>query len=208
MIETFLRSPTRPSEFAADAVRIVAALSVVVAGIGWGFVEIAVMMLALAAVLAPRALGVRAGLDLATGATVLVAAWSSVFELYTSVVGWDTVVHLVLNGLLAALAVITAQRAGFLPERGHRPGLVVATVCVGLAAGVLWEIGEWLGHTLIDEAIFVGYDDTIGDLVAGGLGALSAGLLLPVLAARSAWRGRPRSEQPMTTSGSREARAR
>jgi len=41
--ETFLRRPYGVLEYVADAVRVVAALSVVVAGIGWGVVEIAVL---------------------------------------------------------------------------------------------------------------------------------------------------------------------
>lgn len=184
MIETFLQRPARPTEWVADAVRALAALSVVVVGIGWGFVEIAVMMLALAAVLAPRFLGVRPGFDVFAGATVLVAAWSSVFELYTRIAGWDTLVHFALNGVLAALAVIVVQHTGFVPSRGHRLGLAAATVAIGLAAGVLWEIGEWWGHHVVDDAIFVTYDDTIGDLAAGGAGALVAGIALPVLTAR------------------------
>jgi hypothetical protein len=42
----------------------------------------------------------------------------------------------------------------------------------------LWEVGEWVGHTYLDERIQVGYNDTMGDLVADGLGALVAGALL------------------------------
>ncbi|KQR61837.1 hypothetical protein [Frigoribacterium sp. Leaf172] len=201
MIDTFVQRPTRPMEWAADAVRALAALSVVVVGIGWGFVEIAVLMLALAAVLVPRFLGVRAGFDVMVGVTVLVAAWSSVFELYTRVDGWDIVVHVALNGVLAALAVIVAQLVGFLPSHGHRAGLIVSTVAVGLATGVLWEIGEWWGHNIVDDAIYVGYDDTLGDLVSGGAGALVAGLALPFLTARSRLRtaDRPLGDAASTT---------
>jgi len=201
MIDTFVQRPTRPMEWVADAVRALAALSVVVVGIGWGFVEIAVLMLALAAVLVPRFLGVRAGFDVMVGVTVLVAAWSSVFELYTRVDGWDIVVHVALNGVLAALAVIVAQLVGFLPSHGHRAGLIVSTVAVGLATGVLWEIGEWWGHNIVDDAIYVGYDDTLGDLVSGGAGALVAGLALPFLTARSRLRtaDRPLGDAASTT---------
>ena len=38
---------------------------------------------------------------------------------------------------------------------------------LGAAAAVLWEVGEWAGHTFLDPRISVGYEDTIGDLVAG-----------------------------------------
>ena len=187
--ETFLRRPHGVLEYVADAVRVVAALSVVVVGVGWGVVEIAVLMLALLGTLVPRMLGLRASVDLMVGVAVLGAAWSSVFELYTRVAGYDTVVHFVLNGLLAAVVVVLARRVGWVvsPDdagrggagRSARVGSVVLTVAFGLAAGTLWEMGEWAGHTLVDSAIFVGYDDTIGDLAAGGLGSLLAGLAMP-----------------------------
>ena len=185
---TFLRRPHGALEYVADAVRVLAAASVVVVGIGWGVVEIAVLMLALLGTLVPRMLGLRASVDLMVGLAVSIAAWSSVFELYTRVPGYDTAVHFVLNGLLAAVVVVLAQRAGWiagLPTgrggagRSARIGSAVLTVAFGLAAGTLWEMGEWTGHTLIDSAIFVGYDDTIGDLAAGGLGSLLAGLAMP-----------------------------
>lgn len=187
--ETFLRRPHGTLEYVADAVRVVAALSVVVVGVGWGVVEIAVLMLALLGTLVPRMLGLRASVDLMVGVAVLGAAWSSVFELYTRIAGYDTVVHFALNGLLAAVVVVLAQRAGWVvsvsgPGRGGagrsaRVGSVVLTVAFGLAVGTLWEMGEWAGHTLVDSAIFVDYDDTIGDLAAGGLGSLLVGLALP-----------------------------
>jgi hypothetical protein len=192
LAETFLRRPHGVLEYAADAVRVVAALSVVVVGVGWGVVEIAVLMLALLGTLVPRMLGLRATFDLMVGIAALGAAWSSVFELYTRVTGYDTVVHFVLNGLLSAVFVVLARRAGWVVSPGHddgrggaarsaRVGSVLLTVAFGLAAGTLWEMGEWAGHTLVDSAIFVGYDDTIGDLAAGGLGSLLAGLALPFL---------------------------
>ena len=72
-----------------------------------------------------------------------------------------------------------------LTDLGFTPRFyAAATVAIGLAAGVLWEIGEWWGHHVVDDAIFVTYDDTIGDLAAGGAGALVAGIALPVLTAR------------------------
>ncbi len=54
-----------------------------------------------------------------------------------------------------------------------------------MAAGVVWEIGEWFGHTFIDTSIVVEYTDTIGDLAAGGLGSLVAGGLLALQASHT-----------------------
>lgn len=51
----------------------------------------------------------------------------------------------------------------------------------GLSLGVLWEIFEWFGHTFIDDQIFVGYVDPIGDQVWGEAGALLAGFSMSFL---------------------------
>jgi hypothetical protein len=100
---TFLRRP-RGAEWIADALRVVAVLSVPAAGIGWGPVALAVMMLALLGVVVPRALGVRPGLDIAVVALSLVAGWSSVLGWYTSVFLWDKVVHVTFLTVLSAVA--------------------------------------------------------------------------------------------------------
>lgn len=166
----------------ADLVRAAMLLSVVVAGLGWGWIQVAVFMLAVLATLLPRALALRGSLDLCVGITSLAAAWSNVFDLYVLVPGWDKFMHALLGGLIAVLTVVIAQRAGVLPAAVARRGaLVLATFVIGLATGVVWELLEWTGHTFIDPQVHVGYDDTMGDLAADGLGALIAGLFLPLL---------------------------
>jgi hypothetical protein len=189
--ETFLRLPTGGGELTADALRGLGVLSVVVGGIHWGFVEVAVFALTLLGMLVPRFLGLRPGFDIAVGGTLLVAAWSGVFELYTRVAWLDVVIHFSANGLLAALIFVVAARAGVVAEvEPGTPSLLRSaflTTVFGLAAGVVWEIGEWAGHTLIDPAIFVGYNDTIGDLAVGGLGSLLAGIGIRRLTAESRW---------------------
>jgi hypothetical protein len=180
--DTFLRRPGSAAAVVADVVRAVAAVSVVAATIGWGPVEFAVFMLSLLGALVPRALGIGAPLDIATGVTCVVAAWSNVFGLYTTVLGWDKVVHFALTAVVAALVVVVTRRSGFLPPvTGHRLGHATVATLLGLGLGALWEMGEWAGHTFIDTGIFVHYVDTIGDLGADGLGALMAGLALPWL---------------------------
>ena len=56
--------------------------------------------------------------------------------------------------------------------------MAVLTTATGTALAVVWEFGEWYGHTFLDSRIQVGYDDTIGDLAAGMVGALVAGVAL------------------------------
>ena len=49
---------------------------------------------------------------------------------------------------------------------------------LGATAAVLWEIGEWAGHTFLDPSIYVGYADTVGDLAAGLAGSVVAAVVL------------------------------
>ncbi|ROQ40705.1 hypothetical protein EDF46_0065 [Frondihabitans sp. PhB188] len=162
-----------------------AVVSIVVATIGWGPVQLGVFALAMLGVIVPRALGVRSALDLATGIACLTAAWSNVFELYTTVIGWDKLIHFALTGCLTALALVIAQRSRLLPGVGdHRIGFAVVATIAGLGLGAVWEMLEWAGHSFISPGIFVGYVDTIGDLAADGLGGLFAGVFASALLAR------------------------
>jgi hypothetical protein len=52
----------------------------------------------------------------------------------------------------------------------------VATIA-GLALNAVCETVGWFGHRFLTDSIFVTYDDTIGDMAAGGAGALVAGIL-------------------------------
>ncbi|WP_205754370.1 hypothetical protein [Arthrobacter sp. CAU 1506] len=61
----------------------------------------------------------------------------------------------------------------------------VLLVCATVTLGVLWELGEWLGHTYITPEIGVGYDDTIGDLAANLAGAV-LGAAIAVRSTRAA----------------------
>lgn len=167
----------------ADAVRVAGVLSVLVA-LTFDAVAVALMLLVLGGLVVPRLLRVPGGLDLAYGTGLLVAAWSGVLDLYEAIAWWDLVVHLVVTGLVAAVAYLAVVRLGAAlhprdaTTRGLRAGVVLLTVGLGLALGVLWEISEWLGHTYLDESIYVTEADTIGDLVADGLGSTLAGLAL------------------------------
>lgn len=184
VIADFLRRPESTLRRLADAVRLLAAASVIAAGVGWGWVQVAVFLLAVLATLLPRALSFPAWLDLATGTIALLAAWSNIVDLYTAVPGWDTFIHASLGGLVALVAVTMAQRAGVVPspvpgtaDRRTRLALILLTAAFGLAAGAVWEMLEWFGHDVVDRGVHVGYDDTMGDLMADGLGSLLFGIL-------------------------------
>jgi hypothetical protein len=183
VIENFLRPPAGIAEWAADGVRAVGTVGVVVAGLGWGPVAFWVSALSLLGVYASRFLGLRPAFDIALGLTLIIASWSSVLQLYTSVAGWDLVVHFAATGLLAAALFVIAQRLAVVPAEVSTAQGVVFTTAFGMSAAVVWEMAEWVGHNFIDPTIFVAYDDTIGDLVAGTAGSFLAGMAIRHLGA-------------------------
>lgn len=181
MIERFLRPPSGTAEWLADALRVVGLLSVFVAGFVWSPTDAGILAFTLPALVLPRFLGVRAGFDILFSVSVLVAAWSNVIDLYRTVPGWDLLVHFECTGVLAVMLYVFAGRLRIIPDVvGTRPPartpIVLATV-IGLAISALWEMVEWAGYTFITDEIFVEYADTIGDMAAGGLGALVGGLI-------------------------------
>jgi hypothetical protein len=129
----------------------------------------------------PRFVGARAGFDIVFCVTVLVAAWSNVIDLYRTVPGWDLAVHVVCTGVLAVMLYVLAARLDVVPGvLGARPRArvpIVFITSVGLALSALWEMVEWVGFAFITDEIFVTYTDTIGDMAAGGLGALVGGVI-------------------------------
>jgi hypothetical protein len=79
--------------------------------------------------------------------------------------------------VLTAIALVILDDARVIVPTGlRRTPIVVATV-TGLALSAFWEMVEWFGYRFVTDAIFVTYDDTIGDMIAGGAGALFAGVL-------------------------------
>lgn len=182
MKEDFLRPPRTTSEWTADGLRVLGILGVVVAAIWWDPTDAGIAALATPALMLPRALGMRGGFDAAACAIVLTAAWSNVFDLYTSVPGWDLLLHLLCTGLLAIITALVLTRTEVARiTRGSgvraRTSLVLLPL-IALALSAVWEMVEWLGKAYLSDDIFVTYQDTIGDMLFGGLGGLLAGLLL------------------------------
>ncbi|HSP75499.1 MAG TPA: hypothetical protein VLO31_04700 [Cryobacterium sp.] len=175
-----------------------ALVGIVVAGLGWGTIAGVSLAVVSVGMFLPRMLGVRPGADIAFGIVVLIAVWSSVLQIYISTRWWDLPMHFLTNGLCAALCYLLLVRLGVLADAATFPrpmlSTVVMTTALGLSLGVLWEIFEWFGHTFIDEAIYVAYVDTIGDLVWGGAGSLLAGFSVSFLMTRSAAADRPPPE--------------
>ena len=181
MINRFLRPPASPGEWAADAIRVLGFLSVIVAAIGWSGTDAGIVAIGLPAIVLPRFLGARPGFDILACLSVLVASWSNVFDLYRTVPEWDLVVHFVCTGVLSLLLYVLAARTGTVPgglgaDLPARVPIVLVGM-TGLAISAVWEMIEWAGYTFVTDQIFVAYVDTIGDMAAGGLGALLAGVV-------------------------------
>ncbi|PRY70573.1 hypothetical protein B0I08_101710 [Glaciihabitans tibetensis] len=180
VFDELVRPPATPVRAVADVLRLLGVLSIAVAVAFVGGTAIPLFALVLLGQLLPRLLGLRPALDLATGAVLLVAGWSNPLDLYRSIPHWDLLVHFAANGLIAVLAYQLFVRFISPVEQGK----TVLTTAFGMSAGVIWELGEWFGHTFIDSAVVVEYGDTIGDLSVGALGALVAGLAMPLLTSR------------------------
>ncbi|MFB4350909.1 hypothetical protein [Microbacterium sp. CR_7] len=190
MKDDFLRPPAAPGEWLADALRLIGVLGVIGAAIWLKPTDAGIAALALPAVMLPRMLGLAAWFDVTTCATVLVAAWSNVFDLYRTVTGWDLVLHFLCTGVLSVVAAVILTRTGVVAlvsafdgsgarVRGRTP--IVLVPLLALAISAMWEMIEWLGWRYISDDIFVTYQDTIGDMVLGGLGGVAAGVLLALV---------------------------
>ncbi|MCK6212716.1 hypothetical protein KZX45_19435 [Georgenia sp. EYE_87] len=156
---------------------VLTALSVV-AALPWGVVGLSLMALVLLGVTLARVVRLYGGLQLLLDVTLLVAAWAALLQLYQRWWWLDVVVHVVATGLLTVLAVVLLARTGLLPtpasRRTERLRLGAVALAAGLALAVVWELGEWAGHTYLDPEIYVSAVDTVGDLAAGVLGAAVA----------------------------------
>ena len=200
--EDFLRPPRSLAEWSADSLRVLGIVGVGVALIWLAPTDAGIAALALPALMLPRVLGLRGGFDLAVCATVLVAAWSNIFDLYRTIPGWDLVVHLICTGILTIVAALILTRAEVVTmtrDHGARPRtpLVLAPL-LALALSAMWEMVEWLGWAYLSDEIFVTYQDTIGDMVFGGLGGIAAGVILATSSLR-----RPRSTDGVGGSANR-----
>ncbi|MGO2745320.1 hypothetical protein [Microbacterium sp.] len=178
----FLRRPRGIGEFSADAVRVLGVVSVIAAAIWWSVTDTGILAFTLPGLLVPRFIGVRPSFDIFYSVTALIAAWSNVLGLYTSIGWWDLAMHFLATGSIAAMLYLLLARWGIVRALSgvgftRREPLVIVPM-LALALSALWEMVEWLGYTFVSDEIFVAYTDTIGDMAIGGLGGLAAGLIV------------------------------
>lgn len=185
MIENFLRPPQTLPEVAAEVLRILGALSVVIAAVLFALTDAGIVAFMLPGLVAPRFIGLRAGADSVLTGTLLVAAWSNVVDLYTTISWWDLLSHLIGGGVLAAGLYLLFAHLRFVaapgaPEFTSTAALVLTTM-LGLGLSAIWEMVEWFGYTYVTDEIHITYADTISDMAAGGLGALCGGFAVAFL---------------------------
>lgn len=112
------------------------------------------------------------------------AMWGSVQHWYRQIPHFDTVVHVVTPGSLAAVSYFLLADARLLPDpwqqetRTRRWAPVVWVALIGVTAAVVWEYYEWVVEQISPAGMHVGYTDTIVDLFAGMCGSLVAGALV------------------------------
>jgi hypothetical protein len=102
-------------------------------------------------------------------------------DLYDSIAWWDDANHFFNWFLLGTGSGLILRHV-----KDLRPW-EIAWMVAGLGAllAILWELAEWYTFIRHGTELDTAYEDTLGDLALGSLGALAAGLLI-------AWRTRAR----------------
>lgn len=172
--------------------RALVVVSLVVCAVAYGLTDVALLALVAGGAAIPLALRLPPLLDTLYVGALLVAAWSSVLDLYETVPGWDLVVHVVATGIIALVAHAAVRRLGAVPPlhaartTAECLGAVVVITGLGSLLSIAWEIGEWWGNAYLDSTIGVGYVDTVGDLAAGALGSAAAAVVALAVSRRTA----------------------
>jgi uncharacterized membrane protein YjdF len=144
-----------------------------------GAVNLAVAAMAVVGV---RFLNLPRPFDLAFILAMALTGGGEAFRLYDHFGYYDVVVHFLVPLFGAPCVYIALARLDTLPDPAdalgsarHVAGIFVVTFALGLAIGALWEILEWVSDHAFGSRLQLGESDTIGDLVADGVGALGGG---------------------------------
>ena len=165
----------------ADALRVVALLSIVVAGLLYSWTDALDFVVVSAVLWVPRIAGLPRPVDLAIGVTWLVAGWADVAHWYLTHPWVDIPIHGTTPGASAAAVYLLLVRVQLVPELSERHvrrrALVLLTFALGATLAVLWEFYEWVRYHGAGPPL-VGYNDTILDLLMGCISSLLAGVVL------------------------------
>jgi hypothetical protein len=148
------------------------------------------LAVAAAAVIGVRFLDLPRPFDLAFILAMALTGWGEALRLYDRFGYYDVFVHFLVPLFGAPCVYIALARLDTLPDpadatgsKRHLTGIFVVTLALGLAIGAVWEILEWSSDQTLGSHLSLGEQDTIGDLVADGAGALGGGLFLVAWAA-------------------------
>jgi hypothetical protein len=130
--------------------------------------------------------------DLAFVLALTLQAWGEALGLYDSVPWFDNVVHFTLPFFAAPALYILLARLDLVPDPKddtdtlHYVGMAIVAFALGVALGGLWEICEYASDSWLGSDLQIDNADTVGDLMADSLGALTGAALL-VCWARWGW---------------------
>ncbi len=128
--------------------------------------------------------------DAAFVTAMILVGWGEAFGVYNLFDAYDEIVHVLVPFLVAPVIYLVLARLDVLPDPArettlhHRVGIVIVTFTLGLSAAALWEIFELSADRLAETSFVPSTRDILVDLIAGAVGALAAGALLVVWAAR------------------------
>jgi hypothetical protein len=171
-------------------------LSLAVGAIGFGIAGEGrgALILAVATVVAwlVRPVALPRLYDLAIVLAISLQGWGEALELYDTVTWFDNVVHFAVPLLGAPVVYIVCARLDVVPDPKdethlkHYAGMFLVTLALGLAIGAIWEMIEYASDELLGSELQLSNADTVGDLMADGLGALCGAALL-ICWARFGW---------------------
>jgi hypothetical protein len=124
--------------------------------------------------------------DLSVVAATSLQAWGEALHAYDSISWFDNVVHFTVPLLGAPVVYIVLARLDVVPDPRdethvrHYAGMFLITLSLGLAIGAIWEMVEYASDSALGSSLQLGNADTVGDLMADGLGALGGAALLVV----------------------------
>ncbi|EFQ83837.1 hypothetical protein HMPREF0063_10553 [Aeromicrobium marinum DSM 15272] len=108
-------------------------------------------------------------------------------DLYDRVVWFDDWMHFMNTGLLAAAVILLTMH-----HTSTRVAVVERGLAFGVTAALVWEVAEYYAFLSVSPERMSAYGDTLADLVLGGLGSLTAAVVIHL-----AWqRGRLVSAAP------------
>lgn len=175
-----------------DVLRAALALAAVGFGIGGDGRAAAILGVGAAFVWLVRLVNLPRVYDLSVVVATSLQAWGEALHAYDSITWFDNVVHFTVPLLGAPVVYIVLARLDVVPDPRdethvrHYVGMFIITLALGLAIGAIWEMVEYLSDETLGSSLQLGNADTVGDLVADGLGALGGAALL-VVWARYGW---------------------